>query len=46
MSRNALYLVIALLAAGVVTLGYMFYQQSHRGIEIQIGDHGISMQGN
>lgn len=46
MSRNALYLVIGLLAAGVLVVGYLYYQesQSRSGIEIEIGEHGVSIE--
>ncbi len=46
MNRNALYLVIALLAVGVIALGYQHYKDSQTGINIQIGDHGVTIQGN
>ncbi len=46
MNRNTLYLVIGLLAAGVVVLGYLYYQQSRSGIDIRIGERGISIEGN
>lgn len=46
MSRNPLYLVIALLAAGILVVGYLYYQESRRasGIEIEIGEHGVSIE--
>jgi len=46
MSRNALYLVIGLLAAGVLVVGYLYYQEnrSRSGIEIKIGEHGVSIE--
>lgn len=44
MSRNALYLVIGLLAAGVLVVGYLYYQESRSGIEIEIGEHGVSIE--
>ncbi len=46
MNRNALYLVIGLLAVGIVVVGYLYYQESRTGIDIEIGDHGITIQGN
>lgn len=46
MNRNVLYLVIGLLAAGVIVVGYMYYQESQSGVEIRIGDQGISIQGD
>lgn len=46
MSRNALYLVIGLLAAGILVVGYLYYQESRSrsGIEIEIGEHGVSIE--
>lgn len=46
MSRNVLYLVIGLLAAGVVVAGYLYYQESQSGIDIEIGEHGVTIEGN
>jgi hypothetical protein len=46
MSRNVLYLVIGLLAAGVVVVGYLYYQESQSGINIEIGEQGVSIEGN
>ena len=46
MNRNALYLVIGLLAVGVVVVGYLYYQESRSGIDIEIGGHGVTIQGN
>ena len=46
MNRNLLYLVIGLLAAGVIVIGYLYYQESQSGVEIRIGDQGISINGD
>ena len=46
MSRNVLYLVILLLVAGVAVVGYLYYQESQSGIEIEIGKDGIRIDGN
>jgi len=46
MSRNTLYLVIGLLAAGVAVVGYLYYQESQSGIAIEIGETGITIEGN
>lgn len=46
MSRNGLYLVIGVLAAAVAVIGYMLYEERQSGIEIEIGEKGISVQGN
>ena len=46
MSRNVLYLVIGLLAAGIVVGGYLYYQESRSGIDIEIGEQGVTIEGN
>lgn len=45
MNRNALYLLIGLLGTGLVVLAYLYYQESQSGVEIRIGDQGISIDG-
>jgi hypothetical protein len=46
MNRNVLYLVIGLLAASVVVAGYLYYQERQSGIDIEIGEHGVTIEGN
>jgi hypothetical protein len=48
MSRNALYLVIAILVAIVVVFGiYLFYQQTQKPrLEIKLDEQGITVDGN
>jgi hypothetical protein len=48
MNRNSLFLVIGALAAVAVVLGYQFYQsrQKTTGVEINIGERGISIEKN
>ena len=48
MSRNVLYLVIAVLAALAVVLGYQYYQERQKpdGIKIEMGKDGISVETN
>lgn len=46
MNRNVLYLGIGLLAAGVALIGYLYYQESQRGIDIDIGEHGVTIEAN
>jgi hypothetical protein len=46
MSRNTLYLLIGLLAAGILVVGYLYYQESQSGIDIEIGEQGIKIEGN
>jgi predicted negative regulator of RcsB-dependent stress response len=46
MRRNALYLVIAGLVVASAVLGYQLYQEQQKtsGIEINVGDRGISIE--
>ncbi len=45
MNRNALYLIIAVLA--VITVGlYVYQEETTQGVEIKIGEDGISVQEN
>jgi predicted negative regulator of RcsB-dependent stress response len=46
MNRNALYLLIVLLVAGLGVVGYMYYQESQSGIDIEIGNDGVKIEGN
>ncbi|MDX0523026.1 hypothetical protein GOC82_19110 [Sinorhizobium medicae] len=47
MNRNGLYLVIAVLAVVVLGMGiYLYREESKPGVEIQIGEDGISVQEN
>jgi hypothetical protein len=46
MSRNALYFLIGLLVVALVVAGYLYYQESRSGIDIQIGEDGIKIDGN
>lgn len=45
MSRNTLYIVMGLLAAGVLVVGYLYYQESQSGIDIEIGEQGVRIEG-
>lgn len=46
MTRNALYWVAGLLAAAVLVIGYLYYDQQQRsGISIEIGDQGLTVEG-
>ena len=48
MSRNVLYLVIGALAVATAVLGYRYYQeqQQPKGVEINIGEGGVSIESN
>jgi predicted negative regulator of RcsB-dependent stress response len=46
--RNGLYVIIAVLAVAAGVLGYKVYQDQQRasGIDIRIGEKGISVETN
>jgi predicted negative regulator of RcsB-dependent stress response len=46
MNRNILYLVIGALVVATVVFGYQLYQERQKttGVEISIGDRGISIE--
>jgi hypothetical protein len=46
MSRNTLYLLIALLIAGLAVVGYLYNQERQNGIDIEIGEDGVKIEGN
>ena len=47
MNRNGLYVVIAVLAVVAIGLGiYVYREESKPGVEIRIGDEGISVEEN
>lgn len=47
MNRRILVAVVVLLAAGVGVLGYQLYEEKKQpdGIEIKIGENGVSVEG-
>lgn len=46
MNRNVVTLIIVLLAVATAVLGYQLYQerQQKSGVDISVGDHGISVK--
>ncbi len=46
MNRNYLYLIVGALVIGVAALGYGYYQerQEPKGVEINIGEGGVSIE--
>lgn len=46
MSRNGLYILIGLLFAAVAVVSFFYYQESQSGIDIEIGEQGVSIEGN
>ena len=47
MSRNSLYVIIAVLAAVAIGLGvYVYREENKPAVEIKIGEEGISVEEN
>jgi hypothetical protein len=46
MSRTFLYVIIVILAVGAAVAGYLYYQESQGGIDIEIDKEGVSIDGN
>ncbi|MCM2561694.1 hypothetical protein M8756_04680 [Lutimaribacter sp. EGI FJ00015] len=46
MSRNFLLVLIAVLAICAIAAGYLYYQERQSGVDIQIGEHGVTIDGN
>ena len=48
MSRNGLYVVVAVLAVAVVAFAIYTYQQQQArpGVEVRIDEQGVSIDGN
>ncbi|MGE0213906.1 MAG: hypothetical protein AB7S41_19630 [Parvibaculaceae bacterium] len=48
MNRNGLYVLIGILIAAVVGLGAYVYHEENKpsGVELRIGEDGVSLEGN
>ncbi|MCV2864388.1 hypothetical protein [Defluviimonas sp. WL0075] len=46
MSRNFLFLLIGALAVCVVGAGYLYYVERQSGIDIEINEDGVKIEGN
>ncbi len=46
MNRNSLLVLIGLLLVVAVGASYLYYQERQSGIDIQIGEQGIKIEGN
>lgn len=46
MSRNSLLVLVGVLAACAVAVGYLYYQERQSGIDIEINEHGVTIDGN
>jgi predicted negative regulator of RcsB-dependent stress response len=45
MNRNVIYLIVGALVVATAVLGYQLYQERNKtGIELSIGDQGISIE--
>lgn len=46
MNRNGLFLLVGVLAVGIVVVSYYFYQERQKtsGIDINVGESGISIE--
>jgi uncharacterized membrane protein YidH (DUF202 family) len=46
MSRNLLLVLIGVLAVCLIGAGYLYYQERQSGIDININEHGVTIEGN
>ncbi len=46
MNRNSLLLLVGLLLVVAVGASYLYYQELQSGIDIQIDEQGIKIEGN
>ena len=46
MNRNALLILIGILVIVAVGASYLYYQERQTGIDIQIDEHGVKIEGN
>lgn len=46
MRRNLLLVLVGVLVICLIGAGYLFYQERQSGIEIEINEDGVSIEGN
>lgn len=46
MSRNFLFVLIGVLVVCLIGAGYFYYQERQNGIDIEINEHGVTIEGN
>lgn len=46
MNRNLLLMVIGVLAVCAIGASYLYYQERQSGIDIEINEHGVTIDGN
>ncbi|WP_417712087.1 hypothetical protein [Roseibium aggregatum] len=44
-NRNLLLILVGVLVVVAVGASYLYYNERQRGIDIEIGQHGISIEG-
>lgn len=46
MNRNSLYALVAVLAVAAGVLGYLYYEERQQtaGIEVEVGNNGLSVE--
>jgi cell division protein FtsL len=46
MSRNILLILIVVLAVCAVGASYLYHRERQSGVEIEINEHGVTINGN
>lgn len=46
MNRNVSLIVIVVLAVCAAVAAYLYYQERQSGIDIRIGEHGVTIDGH
>nr|WP_319251491.1 hypothetical protein [uncultured Celeribacter sp.] len=46
MSRNLLLVLIGVLSICLIGAGFFYYQERQSGIDIEINEHGVTIEGN
>ncbi|MEX5729790.1 hypothetical protein Ga0609869_003143 [Rhodovulum iodosum] len=46
MSRNLLLILTGVLAVCLIGAGYLYYQERQSGIDIEINEDGVTVEGN
>jgi hypothetical protein len=46
MSRNFLFVLVGVLAICAIVASYLYYEERQSGIDIQIDEQGITIDGN
>ena len=46
MSRNLLLILLGVLDVSLIGAGYLYYQERQSGIDIEINEDGVTIEGN